>query len=127
LTVLRYHSVPMCKCFLAVAALVRRDPSGLPLSPGVRFTENTAEIKIGDGLWVSASEAPTTLRIYAVDPATSQAALYGVTRELDKPPIIATRLKVIHGQTICGRTGCRICQAQARVAGRRLGFRQNFA
>ena len=51
------------------------DPAGLPLSPGVRFTENTAEIKIGDGLWVSASEAPTTFKIYAVDPATSQVAI----------------------------------------------------
>jgi hypothetical protein len=29
---------------------VRHDPAGLPLSRGVRFTENTAEVKIGDGL-----------------------------------------------------------------------------
>jgi hypothetical protein len=40
-----------------LAALVRHDPAGLPLSPGVRFTENTAEIRTGDGLWVGASEA----------------------------------------------------------------------
>jgi hypothetical protein len=46
-----------------LAAVVRHDPVGLPLSPGVRFTENTAEIRIGDGLWVSASEAPTTFKI----------------------------------------------------------------
>ena len=45
-----------------LAALVRHDPAGLPLSRGVRFTENTAEIKIGDGL-VGASEAPTTFNI----------------------------------------------------------------
>jgi len=63
-----------------LAAVVKHDPSGLPLSPGVRFTENTAEIKIGDGLWVSASEAPTTFKIYAVDPATSQVAFYGVMK-----------------------------------------------
>jgi len=81
-----------------LAAVVKHDPSGLPLSPGVRFTENTAEIKIGDGLWVSASEAPTTFKVYAVDPATSQVAFYGVMKELDKPLIIALRLKVIHGQ-----------------------------
>ncbi len=55
-----------------LAAVVKHDPSGLPLSPGVRFTENTAEIKIGDGLWVSASEAPTTFKIYAVDPAQAK-------------------------------------------------------
>jgi hypothetical protein len=55
-----------------LAALVKHDPSGLPLSRGVRFTENTAEIRVGDGLWVGASEAPTTFKIYAVDPASNQ-------------------------------------------------------
>jgi hypothetical protein len=44
----------------------------LPLSKGFRFTENTAEIRIGEGLWVGASEAPTTFKIYAVDPASNQ-------------------------------------------------------
>lgn len=57
-----------------------------------------AEIRIGDGLWVSASEAPTTFKIYAVDPASSQVAFYGVMKELDKPLIIALRLKVINGK-----------------------------
>jgi hypothetical protein len=55
-----------------LAALVKHDPSGLPLSRGVRFTENTAEIRVGDGLWVGASEAPTTFKIYAIDPASNQ-------------------------------------------------------
>jgi hypothetical protein len=39
-----------------LAALVRHDPAGLPLFRGVRFTENTAEIRIGDGLWVGEIE-----------------------------------------------------------------------
>jgi hypothetical protein len=63
-----------------LATLVKHDPAGLPLSRGVRFTENTAEIRIGDGLWVGASEAPTTFKIYAVDPASSQVAFYGVMK-----------------------------------------------
>jgi len=41
-----------------LAAMVTHDPSGLPLAKGVRYTENTAEIQVGDGLWVGASEAP---------------------------------------------------------------------
>jgi hypothetical protein len=45
-------------------------PAGLPLDKGVRFTENTATVHVGDGLWVGASEAPTTFKIYAIDPAT---------------------------------------------------------
>jgi len=100
-----------------LAALVKHDPSGLPLAKGVRFTENTAEIPVGDGLWVSASEAPTTFKIYAVDLASRQVAFYGVMKELDKPLIIALRLKWRTARSwrsntsspgTCGRTGCRI-------------------
>ena len=81
-----------------LAALVKHDPSGLPLSKGVRFTENTAEIRIGDGLWVGASEAPTTFKIYAVDPESNQVGFYGVMKENKRPLIIALRLKVIDGE-----------------------------
>jgi hypothetical protein len=79
-----------------LAALVKHDPSGLPLAKGVRFTENTAEIPIGDGLWVGASEAPTTFKIYAVDPSSSQVGFYGVMKEWNRPLIIALRLKVVN-------------------------------
>jgi hypothetical protein len=81
-----------------LAALVKHDWSGLPLSKGVRFTENTAEIRIGDGLWVGASEAPTTFKIYAVDPASNQVGFYGVMKENDRPLILALRLKVVDGE-----------------------------
>ena len=81
-----------------LAALVKQDPSGLPLSKGVRFTENTAEIRIGDGLWVGASEAPTTFKIYAVDPESNQVGFCGVMKENNRPLIIALRLKVVDGE-----------------------------
>lgn len=81
-----------------LAALVKHDPSGLPLSKGVRFTENTAEIRIGDGLWVGASEAPTTFKIYAVDPESNQVGFYGVMKENGRPLIIALRLKVVDSE-----------------------------
>ena len=81
-----------------LAALVKHDPAGLPLSKGVRFTENTAEIRIGDGLWVGASEAPTTFKIYAVDPSSNQVGFYGVMKENGRPLIIALRLKIVDGE-----------------------------
>ncbi len=81
-----------------LAALVKHDPSGLPLSRGVRFTENTIELKLGEGLWIGASEAPTTFRIYAVDPGSSQVGFYGVMKERGQPLILALRLKVINGR-----------------------------
>ena len=82
-----------------LAALVRHDPAGLPLNRDVRFTENTAQLKVGsEGLWVAASEVPTGFRIHVVDVGAGQIGFYGVMKERDKPLIIALRLKVVNGQ-----------------------------
>jgi hypothetical protein len=84
-----------------LAALVRHDPTGLPLNRDVKFIENTARLKIGsEGLWVAASEAPTGFRIYAVDVGAGQVGFYGVMKERDRPLIIALRLKLVNGQII---------------------------
>src|SRR6185503_10860858 len=82
-----------------LAALVRHDPTGLPLNRDVKFTENTARLKVGsEGLWIAASEPPTGFHIYAIDVPAGQAGFYGVMKERDRPLIIALRLKVVNGQ-----------------------------
>ncbi len=82
-----------------LAALVRHNPSGLPLNRDAKFTENTARLKVGtEGLWVGASELPTGFRIYAVDVGAGQAGFYGVMRERGRPVLIALRLKLVNGQ-----------------------------
>jgi hypothetical protein len=82
-----------------LAALVRHDPTGLPLNRDVKFTENGARIKVGgEGLWVGASELPTGFHCYAVDVGAGQVGFYGVMKERDRPLIIALRLKVVNGQ-----------------------------
>jgi hypothetical protein len=81
-----------------IAAMVKHDPTGLPLAPGYKYTENTAAIPIGDGLWVGASEAPTTFKIYVLDPISQQAGLFCVMKEFDKPLILALRLKIEDGK-----------------------------
>ena len=40
------------------SALVAHDPSKAALAPGVKFTENTQVLNVGEGLWKTASEAP---------------------------------------------------------------------
>lgn len=80
-----------------VDALPTHDPSGLPISRHVKYTENTAHLAVGDGLWVGASEAPTSFRIHALDPETGQAGFYGVMKEFDRPVIVQLRLKVDNG------------------------------
>lgn len=82
-----------------LAALVRHDPTGLPLNRDVKFTENTARLKVGsEGLWVGASDLPTGFRIYAVDVGAGQVGFYGTMKERGRPLIIALRLKVVNGQ-----------------------------
>jgi hypothetical protein len=80
-----------------IAAMVKHDPSGLPLTSDYKYTENTATMPLGDGLWVGASEAPTTFKIYALDPVSHQAGLFAVMKEFDKPVILALRLKIEGG------------------------------
>jgi hypothetical protein len=80
------------------AAMVKHDPAALPLAPKVKYTENTAAITIGDGLWVGASEAPSNYKIYAADPVSGQVAFMGIMKEFNKPVMLVLRLKVVNGQ-----------------------------
>ena len=45
-------------------AMVAHDPSKAPIAKDVRFTEQTQVKTIGDGLWKTASEGPTTFKVY---------------------------------------------------------------
>lgn len=81
-----------------LAAMVKHDPAGLELAQTVKYTENTATIPLGEGLWVGASEAPTTFKIYAADPESGQVAFMGVMKEFGKSVMLALRIKVVKGQ-----------------------------
>jgi hypothetical protein len=80
-----------------IADLLRHDDNGLPLADNVKFTENTATLPLGDGLWVGASEAPT-FKIYGLDPVAGQAAIFCVMKEFNKPVLVTIRLKVQGGK-----------------------------
>ena len=64
-----------------LAALVAHNPSAVPFDKYVKFTENTAEIPVGYGLWETASGGPTEFQIYAVDPAAQQVACLVMMQE----------------------------------------------
>jgi hypothetical protein len=81
------------------AALVRHDAAGLPLDRDARFTENTMPLKIGkEGLWVSASEAPTTFRIYVIDVPNGAVGLMAVMKAWGNPVLVSIRLKLVNGR-----------------------------
>jgi hypothetical protein len=64
-----------------LAALVKHDPKAVPFADEVKFTENTANIPVGDGLWVTASGGPTEFQVYAADPVMQQVACLVVMQE----------------------------------------------
>jgi hypothetical protein len=79
-----------------IAAMVAHDPERLPLAQGVRFTENGEELRLGDGLWATAS-APGHYKLYALDPQDGEAGFYGTVFENGTPVLMALRLKVDYG------------------------------
>ena len=81
-----------------VDALPRHSAKGLPLAANVRFTEQAAAIPVGEGLWISATEAPTTFKIFVADPTSGQVGFFGVMKQWDKPVLLAARLKVANGR-----------------------------
>jgi len=83
-----------------LAALVAHDPSKVPLATDVKFVENVTPMKPGDGLWKTASEAPTSFAVYVPDPVSEQVGFIGMMKADGKPIELALRLKVSHGQII---------------------------
>jgi hypothetical protein len=82
-----------------LAALVRHDATGLPIGRGARFTENTMPLEIGkEGLWVSATEAPTTFRIDAVDVPNGAIGTMALMKAWGNPVLVSIRLKLVNGQ-----------------------------
>jgi len=64
-----------------LAALAAHDPSAVPFDRYVKFTENTAEIPVGYGLWETASAGPNDFQVYAADPVNQQVACLVVMEE----------------------------------------------
>lgn len=83
-----------------IAALVAHDPLKAGLAAGVKFVENTAPMKPGEGLWKTASEAPTTFKIYVPDPVAQQVGFIGVMKEGEKPIQLGLRLKLKDGRIV---------------------------
>jgi hypothetical protein len=83
-----------------LAALVAHDPSKVTLAPGAKLVENTVPTPVGEGLWKTASAAPTTFKLYVPDTIAQQVGFIGVMQESGKPIELALRLKLVNGQII---------------------------
>jgi hypothetical protein len=81
-----------------LSALVAHDPSKLPLSKNVKFTEDGVRLELGDGLWATASGVGN-YKLYFDEPETGAGGVFALVEENGTPAILHVRLKVV-GQKI---------------------------
>jgi hypothetical protein len=81
-----------------IAAMVAHDSSRVAFAKDVKFVENTVPMKPGEGLWKTASEGPTTFKIYVPDPVAQQVGFLCLMKEGDKPIQFGLRLKLKDGK-----------------------------
>jgi hypothetical protein len=82
-----------------LAALVAHNPSAVPFDPYVKFTQNTANIPVGYGLWETASGGPSEFQIYAADPVMQQVACLVMMKEINNQNILlGVRLALKRGK-----------------------------
>ena len=74
-------------------ALVAHDPSHVPVRSTIKFTENDVALKLGEGLWATAS-ARGVYKEYFDDPQAGQVAFFGTMQENGHGIALALRLKI---------------------------------
>ncbi len=74
-------------------ALAANDPSSLPVTSNVKFTEDGQRLKLGDGLWNTATGIGT-YKFYMEDVAAGEVGFFGTMREAGEPIILALRMKI---------------------------------
>ena len=79
-------------------AVVKHDPSAVPLAAGVQMVENTVRTPVGEGLWKTATSGPTEFKIYIPDPVANQVAFMGIIESDGNPRLLSARLKVENGK-----------------------------
>lgn len=74
-------------------AVVAHDPSRVPFTSSVKFTEDGQRLAIGDGFWRTAS-ARGTFKFYMEDVPAGQVVFFGTMREAAHPVSLVLRLRV---------------------------------
>ena len=83
-----------------LAALVAHDPGRVSIAADAKFVENTKPMKPGEGLWKTASELPTTFKLYVPDPVSQEVGFLGMMKEEGKPIQLGLRLKLRNGRIV---------------------------
>lgn len=74
-------------------ALVAHDPSQLPVTKYVKYTENGQRLELGDGFWRTAT-ARGDYKLYIEDTQAGEVGFFGTMKEAGQPVILALRLRI---------------------------------
>lgn len=74
-------------------AMVAHDPARVPVTRDIQFTENDVALKLGEGLWATAS-GRGGYKEYFDDPEAGQVAFFGTMKENGHGIALALRLKI---------------------------------
>jgi hypothetical protein len=78
-------------------AMVAHDPTRLPVTAGVVFTENDVPLRLGEALWRTAT-AIGGYKLTLADPASGNVAFMGTIRENGQPASLVLRLRIDEGR-----------------------------
>jgi hypothetical protein len=78
-------------------ALVAQDPSKAPLASNVRFTEDSKDLKVGEGFWKTATKSGDYRQDF-IDVKEQVVAAHVLMEESGKPALFTARLKVAGGK-----------------------------
>jgi len=78
-------------------AMVAHDPSRVPLSKDIKFTENNQVVEVGDGFWKTAQGVGNYRHVFA-DPEAGQVAMMGTMTEAGTPILMSLRLRIQLGR-----------------------------
>jgi hypothetical protein len=81
-----------------LSAVGAHDPSKAPLAADVKFVENVKRLKLGEGLWKTATTLPTTFKIYVPDPVSQQVGFIGAMQSDGRNVELGLRLKLENGK-----------------------------
>ena len=80
-----------------LAALVAQDPSKAPLAPNLRFTEDSKDLKAGEGLWKLATKLGDYRQDF-IDVKQQVVLSHVIVEESGKPAFFTARLKISKGK-----------------------------
>ena len=75
-------------------AMLKHDPSSLPVAPNVKFTEDGKILKLGEGAWKTVT-GRRPYRLDFIDVQQGVVAVHAVLEENAAPVLFAARLKVV--------------------------------